>query len=134
MKLLRNWRILLAFGLVFGAGAVTGVVATHLAFKRAFEKGFTSAGFTANIMNELQRKLDLTPEQQPKARAIVEDMAREFKTAFGKTIQESAGILARAGRRLDAEFTPEQQAIHQQMRVEFRDALRKHLNIDLPEE
>jgi len=134
MKILVHWKIVLAFVLVFAAGAVTGTAWTRWQFKRAFERGFTLEHFTASAMDALQKKLNLTPQQQPKIRAIVEDMAQQFKAAFGKTTKESGGILVESWRRVDQELTPEQRTIHARMKQEFRGALKKHLNIDLPEE
>jgi len=134
MKILAHWKIVLAFVLVFAAGAVTGSAWTHWQFKHAFEKGFTLEHFTAGAMGALQKKLNLTPQQQPRIRAIVEDMGQQFKATFGKTTKESGNILVESWRRVDQELTPEQRTIHAQMKQEFRGALKKHLNIDLPEE
>lgn len=134
MKLLKHWKILLAFVLVFSAGAVTGIVGTHLQFKRAFENGLKLEHWSAGVMDMLQKKLDLTPEQQPKVRIIVEDLGRKLGDAFGRTVKESGGLLVEAGHRMDEELNPQQRVIHQRMREEFRDSLKKHLDIDLPRE
>lgn len=124
MKILAHWKIVLALVLMFAAGAVTGSAWTHWQFKRAFEKGFTLEHFTARAMNALQKKHNLTPQQQPKIRAIVEDMAQQFKATFGKTTKESGGILVKSWRRVYSELTPEQRTIHAQMKKEFRGALK----------
>lgn len=134
MKFLRHWKLLLVLMLVFGAGTVTGTVLTHLGFKHAFERGFQFQNWTAGAMNVLQKKLNLTPEQQPKVRAIVEDTGQQIKASLGRTIQESGGIMVRSWRRMDQELTPEQRVIHQRLCQEFRDRLKQKLSIDLPEE
>ena len=133
MKLLRHWKILLTLTLVFGAGTVTGTVWTHLRFKHAFERGCKFENWTGDAMNLLQQKLNLTPEQQPKVRAILEDTGQQIKESFGKTVRESGGILVQSWRRVEQELTPEQRVIHQRMCQEFRDGLKQKLNIDLPE-
>ena len=73
MKILRDWKVILAAILLFGAGAVTGSVLSFVHFKHAFERGFTVENWTSKTMGFLQKELKLTPEQEPKVRAIVKE-------------------------------------------------------------
>jgi len=134
MKRLRHWKLLLALALVFGAGAVTGTVWTHLKFKRAFEWGFESENWVNAAMDHLQGKLELTTDQQPKVRAILEDTGQQIKAKLGQTVEESGEIIVQSWRRTSQELTPEQREIFQRMCQAFRDRLKQKLNIELPEE
>jgi len=132
MKILKHWKVILAVVLLFAAGGVTGSVLTTFHFKRAFEQGLRPEHWTAATMDFLQKKLHLTPEQQPKVRAILEDSLQQFKISFGRAIAESGTNLVTAWHLTEQELTPEQRAIYQRENQKFRETLKKKLNIDLP--
>jgi len=134
MKILKYWKVFLALVLVFAAGAVTGAVWTTLSVRHAFERGLKLENWTADAMKFMQRELRLTPEQQPKIRAILEDAGRQFGGAFGQAFKESGRILVDSWRRIDHELTPAQRVIEQKNRQKFREGVKKVLNIDLPAE
>jgi Spy/CpxP family protein refolding chaperone len=132
MKAFKHWKVLLALVLVFAAGTVTGSVLTVVHFKRAFEKGLTVENWTNEGMKFMQKNLNLTPEQQPRIRAILEDTGHQFKGTFGQAIRESGTNLVTCWQRIDRELTPEQRVIHQRKCEEFRQGVKKALNVDLP--
>jgi hypothetical protein len=134
VTLFRHWKIVLGLVLVFAAGAVTGSVFTHIATKRAFERGLKFENWTAAVMAHLEKKLNLTPDQKPKVREIVEDMGKQLQGAFSKTLEESGRIVVQSGKRIDQVLTDEQRAIHAKEKKQFRAGLKKVLNLDLPEE
>ncbi len=134
MNAIKHWKVLLALVLVFAAGGVTGAVWTTMRFKHAFERGLNLENWTSEAMKFMQRELKLTPEQQPKVRAILDDTGRHFKDSFGQAIKESGSVLVNSWRRIDQVLTPEQRAIHQRKCQEFRDRLKKVLKVDLPAE
>jgi len=132
MKALKHWKVIVVVVLVFAAGAVTGSVVTTLHLKHAFERSLTVENFTAEGMKFLQKKLALTPEQQPKIRAILQDTGTQFKRSFGEAISESETNLVVSWHRIDQELTPEQRIIYQHECQKFREGVKKGLNIDLP--
>jgi Spy/CpxP family protein refolding chaperone len=132
MKMLKHWKVILAVVLVFGAGAVTGSVLTTFHFKRAFEQSLKPEHWTAATMDFLQKKLNLTPEQQPKIRAITEETVQQFKNSFGRAFAESGTNMVACWRRTEQELTPEQRAIYQRENQKFREALKKNFNFELP--
>jgi hypothetical protein len=134
MKVLKHWKAILVLILVFAAGGVTGSVLTVVHFKRAFERGFTVEHWNAEAMKFMQKELKLTPEQQPRIRAIVEDTGRQFKATLGEAIRESGTNLVASWRRIDQELTPEQRAIHQRKCQEFRDGMKQAFKVELPPE
>lgn len=133
MKALRHWRVILAVVLVFAAGGVTGAVVTTLSFKRAFERGFDVENKTTKVMKELQRDLNLTPDQQPKIRAILIDTGHQFEKSFGQAMKESVTNLVASWKQVERELTPEQRVIFRHKCEKFREGSKKGgLKIDLP--
>ena len=132
MRILKHWKVILAVVLVFGAGGVTGSVLTTFHFKRAFEQGLRAEHWTAMAMDFLQKKLNLTPQQQPKVRAIQEDAVQQFKSSFGRAFAESGTNMVASWRRTEQQLTPEQRTIYRRENEKFREALKKKFNFDLP--
>lgn len=132
MKILKDWKVILAVVLVFVAGAVTGSVLTFLHFTHAFEGGFTVEHWNAKTMKMLQKDLNLTPEQEPKVRAVVEQTGEQFRQTFGQAIRVAGTNLVVSWRRIDQVLTPEQRLIYQRKCEEFRQKLKKDLNVELP--
>ena len=132
MKILKNWKVIVAIVLVFGAGVVTGSVLSFVHFKHAFERGFTIENWNAMTMKFLQKELKLTPEQEPKVRAIVEETGQEFGQAFGQAIRVSGTNLVVSWDRIEEVLTPDQRIIYRHKCEEFREKLKKGLKIDLP--
>jgi len=132
MKILKDWRVILTVVLVFVAGAVTGSVLSFVHFKHAFVRGFTVENWNSGMMKILQKDLNLTPEQEPKVRAIVEETGEQFRQAFGQAISVAGTNLVVCWQRIDQVLTPDQRAIHQRKCDEFRAKLKKSLKVELP--
>lgn len=132
MNPLRHWKVILTVVLVFGAGAVTGSVATMLHFKHAFEQGLNWDHMTAKAMQDLQRDLRLTPAQQPKIRAILEATTHQIKRSFEQAAKVSGTNLVASWNQIDQELTPQQRVIFQRKCQKFREGLKKNLKMDLP--
>lgn len=132
MKILKHWKVILAIVLVFAAGFVAGAVSSFVHFKRAFEHGFTVENYVSMTMKFLHKELKLTPDQEPKVRAIVEESGRQFGQTFGQAIRVSGTNLVESWRRIDQLLTPEQRVIYRQKCDEFRDKLSKGPKIELP--
>lgn len=134
MKPLKHWKVILAIVLVFAAGAVTGSVVTMMHLRHAFERSLTVENWTNEGMKFLQKKLELTPEQRPKIKVILQDTGEQFKHSFGLAIRESGTNLVASWRRIDRELTPEQRIAYQHECQKFRQELKKGLKVDLPPE
>ena len=118
--------------LVFVAGILTGWALSVIHFKHAFERGFSIENWTSTTMGILQKELKLTPEQEPKVKAIVQETGEDFRQSFGEAIRVSGTNLVDSWRRIDRVLTPDQHAIHERKCEEFREKLKKGLKIDLP--
>lgn len=134
MKPARPWKQVLLLLLVFVAGGVTGGFVTHYRTKLAFADAFDFDKWPDRGTEMLTRKLKLTPEQQPKIHATQEVIAGQLKEQFHQTMVQVGRYLVEAGRAVDQELTPEQKALHDEMKREMRAAFKKHFDITLPEE
>lgn len=134
MKPFSRWKFVGLLILVFAAGTVTGAVGCHWFTKRAFAAAFDFDRWPDRGVRLLDDRLRLTPEQKPRIRAIQERLARRMKDHFQSSLIGSGRLLLEAGREVHAELTPEQQAIHTEMGREMREAFRRHLHIDLPDD
>lgn len=134
MRVLRYWKIVLGLVLVFGAGAVTGSVATHQVIKRGIERALNFERWKAGVMQELQTRLNLTPPQHQKIAALVDQHGREIRGLFSRTFNDCGQVLVQLQREIDRELTPQQREIHDQMKRGLRAELKKRFNYDLPPE
>lgn len=134
MSLFKHWKVMLVVLLLFAAGAVTGSVATVLYFKRNFAHGFNVDSKTAREMEELQKELNLTSEQQPKIRAILLDNGHKFESCFGKAMRESGTNTVQSWKLIEKELTPEQRVIFQRRCEKSREWMKSNLKVDLPPE
>ncbi len=132
MKILKDWKVILAVVLVFGAGAITGSVLSFVHFKHAFERCLTVENWNQETMKFLRRELKLMPDQEPKVRAIVEETGQQFGQSFGQAVRISATNLVVSWHRIDQVLTPDQRVIYHRKCDEFREILRKGPKIDLP--
>jgi hypothetical protein len=134
VRLLRYWKIVLGLVLVFGAGTVSGIVGTHYFIKRGIERALNFEHWKAGVMNVLQSKLNLTSQQHEKIEELLDQHGREIHGTFSRTFNDCGHILVQLQRQIDQELTPQQRAIHEQMKQQFRAELKKKFNFDLPEE
>jgi hypothetical protein len=126
----QNWKIAVVLLLVFGAGATVGSVATLLHFKHGFAQALRYETWIEGSLKSLERKLELTPEQLPKVRSLVDQTGQEIRFGLRTTATNTVVSLLRFGDRLDAELSPNQRAVHQGMRIEFREKVRSTLGMD----
>ena len=132
MSIFKQWKVILVLILVFAAGGVVGSVATVLHFKRNFARGFSVESKTAREIQELQKELNLTPEQQPKIRAILLATGHKFETSFGYAMRESATNTVESWKLIEKELTPEQVVLFQRRCQKYREGMKNTLKIDLP--
>jgi hypothetical protein len=132
MNILKHWKVILVVILVFAAGGVTGSVGTIVYLKRHFARGFSVESKTAREMEELHKELNLTPEQQPKIKAILLDNGHKFESNFGLAMRESATNTVESWKLIEKELTSDQCVIFQRRCEKYREEMKKTLKIDLP--
>jgi hypothetical protein len=134
MSWLRYWKVALGLVLVFGAGVVTGSVATHQLIKNHVEHALNFERWKAGVMHVLQSKLNLSPPQHQKIETLVDTRGLEIRQSFANAFSESGHALVHLQSQIDQELTPAQREIHAQMKRDFRMELKKRFNFDLPPE
>jgi len=132
MNIFKHWKVILVIILVFAAGGVTGSVGTIAYLKLKFARGFNVESKTAREMEELQKELNLTPEQQPKIKAILLDNGHKFESSFGLAMRESGTNTVESWKRIEKELTPDQRLIFQRRCQKYRDEIKNTLKVDLP--
>lgn len=134
MKLPPLLKNVIVLALVFFAGGVAGGLFAHQRISRALADAFDFDKWPDRGTEMLTGRLKLTPEQQPKIRAVQEVVAGRLKEEFRQTLVEVGRVVVEAGREVDRELTPDQRKIHDEMKREMRAAFKEHFDLTLPED
>jgi Spy/CpxP family protein refolding chaperone len=132
MNTLKHWKVVLVVILVFAAGGVTGTVGTIVYLKHHFAHGFNVESKTAREMQELQKELNLTPDQQPKIKAILLDTGHKFESCFGHAMRESGTNTVESWKLIEKELTSDQRVLFQRRCQKYREEIKNTLKVDLP--
>lgn len=102
---------------LFLVGVLVGVLATHLFYLRQMRQpgGLALLGNRA-LAADLDRRLDLTPEQRRHVEAVLTDAAQEVGAVRQEMMPRVLDILERSQQRIAAVLTPEQQRELQRFR------------------
>jgi hypothetical protein len=103
-----------------------------LHIKRSFEQNFNVESKTAKEMQELQKELNLTSDQQSKIKPILLDTGHKFETSFGNAMRDSGTNVVESWKLIEKELTPEQGVIFQRRCQKFREEMKNKLKLDLP--
>jgi hypothetical protein len=122
-------KIALGLVVVFAAGAIFGSFARAQYTERAFMKSLDYTKWSAAILNDLDRELQLSPEQKEKAKVLLENTVSAVTNSFTHLGQE----LVRLHCQLQDILTPEQQAKNEKSFADCRRALGRY-QICLPAE
>ena len=130
MRVSPRLKIGLGLVVVFGVGVLTGV----FGHARYAEWMFTMAVNTDNwpkvILKGMDEDLDLSPEQEAKAEALISEFVEEVNATFRELGRE----MVRLHVRMQPILTPEQSAKSQASFQKFREALRVKHDVTLPPE
>jgi Spy/CpxP family protein refolding chaperone len=119
----RSWKIVLYAALIFVAGLFTGAVAGPHAL-RGFLHPPTPAEMSSRILERLQSRLALTPEQTAQVKPLVEQTASEIDAIREATTKQIADRIAESNSKISAFITPEQKAKLDRMEAERREHMR----------
>ncbi len=120
-----RWKLVLAFVLVFAAGAVCGffgVVHVH----HAFFAHMAPDSMAQHMKERLRVELKLTPDQMQKISPIVDRAASELKTTREQTMRDVHHIFEQAHGEMQPFLTPEQRAKLKDMEKRHRRLLHHH--------
>ena len=119
-----RWRLILAFVLVFLAGAACGFFgALHV---HHFFARMDSGAMAQHLKHRLRAELKLTPEQMQKISPIIDRAASELKTKREQTMRDVHEIFEQAHREMQPFLTPEQRTKLQELEKRHRQLLHRH--------
>lgn len=111
MNSTRPWKIILTLAAIvlvsFAVGFLIGAETKQVEMRRRFDPEH----WNVYAMKTLQRKLDLTAEQQTRIQTIIGQTVDEMKTVHLETIQRTTKIVDRLLGAISRELTPEQREI-----------------------
>lgn len=132
MSAVKPWKIVVGLVLVFVAGVTVGMVLAKHQAKLAFERSLNQETWIADAMEKLDREVQLTPEQRPKIRSLVEAGAKQVREHIMRMAMDSALLIDRLGDDIDKELTPAQRLAHGRMREDFRKRMQQALKMEFP--
>jgi len=122
-----RWKIVFALIAIFVAGAVTGgLTAIRLARFPKYEpprqvtRESDSRHWFVPMMDRWRENLRLKPEQEGKARPILQQAADELSNLRSLDLRETDGILSRAQDRLKPILAEDQRERFQELREEYK--------------
>ena len=110
MNALTRWKILLALIATFATGVITGGFLTGRVNKNAVRRAEQPRQSAPLTVNQLQRQLQLKPEQADKIASILTQMENELNNLRSLDVRETDGIFARAKDRMDPIVAPDQRS------------------------
>jgi len=120
MNALARWKILLALIATFATGAITGGFLTGRVNKNAVRRAEQPRQSAPLTVNQLQRQLQLKPEQADKIASTLTQMENELNNLRSLDVRETDGIFARAKDRMDPTIAPDQRPRLQEILDEHR--------------
>lgn len=120
----KAWKVILAFVVVFMAGAGTGSLIA-LRYAQAFmpqprQPGVVVQQFGVMQMQRLAERLDLTDEQREKIKPIVQKSAADLRRLSADSQRETRDILTSMHNQVAALLTPDQVKKFDQMRQQMQ--------------
>ena len=120
-----RWKLILAFALVFLAGAVSGFFgAVHM--HQAFFAHMAADSMAQHMKERLRVELKLTPDQMQKISPIIDRAASQLKTTREKTMRSVHEIFSQTHHEMEPLLTPEQRSKLAEMEKRHRHLLHRH--------
>jgi Spy/CpxP family protein refolding chaperone len=119
-----RWKLILAFVLVFLAGAACGffgALHAHYFFAR-----MDPGSMAQHMKQRLRTELKLTPEQMQQISPIIDRAASELKTKREQTMRDVHGIFKQAHRDMQPFLTSEQRTRLEELEKRHRHLLHRH--------
>jgi Spy/CpxP family protein refolding chaperone len=120
-----RWKLIVAFVLIFLAGAACGFFgAIHM--HQAFFARMASDSMAQHMKERMRAELKLTPDQMEKISPIIDRAASQLKTARDQTIQTVHEIFSQTHREMQPLLTPEQRVKLEEMEKRHSRLLHRH--------
>jgi Spy/CpxP family protein refolding chaperone len=120
-----RWKLILAFVLIFLAGAACGFFgAVHM--HRVFFTHMAPDSMAQHMKERMRVELRLTPDQMQKISPIIDRAASQLKTTRDQTMRSVHEILSQTHREMQPLLTPEQRIKLEEMEKRHRRLLHRH--------
>ncbi len=110
MRLFKHWKLILGLCVIFTAGAVSGVVGTLHQVKKVVSERTSPKWWIHARLKELDKRLQLTPEQRSKIKPKIEDAGLEFQQIAGDAMGEVVRLVEKTHEAVAEDLRPEQLA------------------------
>jgi hypothetical protein len=118
----RPWKVILAFALVFVAGAIFGGALAPRWLRLDLDLQ-NRPPFTERVMKRLDQELSLTDAQRAGILPIVERMAEETQRMRRDGVQTYRTVMDGYNAEIALQLTPEQRTKLEEMRKRFRERM-----------
>jgi Spy/CpxP family protein refolding chaperone len=120
-----RWKLILAFVLIFLAGAACGFFgAVHI--HRVFFAHMAPDSMAQHMKERMRVELRLSPEQMQKISPIIDHAASQLKTTRDQTMRSVHEILSQTHHEMQPLLTPEQRIKLEEMEKRHRRLLHRH--------
>ena len=120
-----RWKLIVAFVLIFLAGAACGFFgAIHM--HQAFFARMAPDSMAQHMKERMRKELKLTPDKMQKISPIIDRTASQLQKARDQTMQSVHGIFSQSHREMEPLLTPEQRVKLEQMEERHRRLLHRH--------
>lgn len=119
-----RWKLILAFVLVFLAGAACGFFGAYHAHR--FFARMDPGSMAQHLKQRLRAELKLTPEQMQQISPVIDRAASQLKTKREQTMREVHEIFEQAHRDMQPFLTPEQRTRLEEVEKRHRHLLHRH--------
>jgi Spy/CpxP family protein refolding chaperone len=120
-----RWTLILAFLLVFMAGAACGFFGAAR-MHHAFLAHMAADSMAQHMKERLRVELKLTPEQVQKISPIIDHAASQLKTTREQTMRSVHEIFTETHHQMQPLLTPEQRIKLEEMEKRHRQLLHRH--------
>jgi Spy/CpxP family protein refolding chaperone len=114
---MKPWKLILAFLVVFAAGAVTGGFTAGRFFHGPFRSPPGATQIADHVMRDFKNDVDLKPEQTPQIREIVFRHAEELVALHRDLATRMRATIAESDREVTALLDEKQKAQFEKMRA-----------------
>lgn len=128
MNIHKHWKIILSLTLIFITGAVTGSVITFQVVKRVVSNRTNPDQWSARVLREYRKHLQLTPEQINRIKPRMIEASRNLKAARTEFAQMHRLVFRDIHSDLMEELTPEQREMFKRVREEQMQRYRRSNN------
>jgi len=120
-----RWKLILAFVLIFLAGAACGFFgALHV--RQVFFAHMAPDSMAQHMKERLRAELRLTPDQMQKISPIIDRAASQLKATREQTMRSVHDIFSQTHHEIQPLLTPEQRIKLQEMEKRHRRLLHRH--------